>query len=79
MTLHKILQWLSHPVIIAALLLLAVLAPVQAQEMPSFNLLIKNKGLGAHALGIGIGLALLLAWLAHSALVLIGRRRSSHA
>ena len=63
MTLHKILQWLSHPVIIAALLLLAVLAPVQAQEMPSFNLLIKNKGPGAHALGIG--LALLLAWLAH--------------
>ena len=41
MTLHKILHWPSHPVIIAALLLFAVLAPVQAQDMPSFNLLIK--------------------------------------
>jgi len=41
MTLHPALRFLTHPVLIAGLLLLAVLAPVQAEEMPTFNLLIK--------------------------------------
>jgi hypothetical protein len=41
MILRYALRVLSHPVLIAGLLLLAVLAPVQAEEMPTFNLLIK--------------------------------------
>jgi hypothetical protein len=41
MRLPKPLHWLSHPVLIVALLMLAVLAPVEAQEIPSVNLLIK--------------------------------------
>lgn len=41
MTRSKALHRLAHPAIVAALLMLAVLAPVQAQEMPSFHLLIK--------------------------------------
>lgn len=38
---HPALRFLTHPVLIAGLLLLAVLAPVHAEEMPTFNLLIK--------------------------------------
>lgn len=41
MIFSKALHRLAHPVIIAAPLVLAMLAPVQAQEIPSFNLLIK--------------------------------------
>nr|MDP2191588.1 cupredoxin domain-containing protein [Rhodoferax sp.] len=41
MTLHPSLRWLTHPVLIAGLPLLVVLTPVQGEEMPSFNLLIK--------------------------------------
>lgn len=41
MILHRTLRFLTHPVLITGLLLLAVLAPVQAEEMPTFNLLIK--------------------------------------
>jgi len=41
MFLPKPLRLLTHPVTIAALILLAALAPVQAQDMPTFNLLIK--------------------------------------
>lgn len=38
---HRILYFLTRPLPAAGLLLAAMLAPVQAQEMPSFNLLIK--------------------------------------
>ena len=46
MTLHRVFQqslrWLTHPILITVLLMLAVLAPVHSEEMPSFNLLIKD-------------------------------------
>jgi hypothetical protein len=38
MFLHKALRCLTHPVLLAGLLMLVVLAPVQAQDMPSFKL-----------------------------------------
>ena len=41
MTVHPSLRWLTHQVLLAGLLLLAVLTPVQGEEMPSFNLTIK--------------------------------------
>jgi hypothetical protein len=49
MTLHRSLRFLpdmpmrllKHPVLIAALLLFAALAPVHAEDMPSFNLVIR--------------------------------------
>lgn len=41
MRLSKTLRWLSHPVLITGLLMLAILAPVHGEEMPSVNLLIK--------------------------------------
>lgn len=34
-------RFLAHPVLIAGLLMLAALAPAKADEIPSFNLLIK--------------------------------------
>ena len=46
MNLHRVLQQslraLTHPIVITVVLMLAVLAPVQAEDMPSFNLLIKD-------------------------------------
>jgi hypothetical protein len=42
MTLHPALRFLTHPVLISGLLLLTVLAPVQSEELPSFNLLIRD-------------------------------------
>ena len=41
MALPKNLRWLTHPVLIAGILMLAALAPVHSEEIPSFNLLIK--------------------------------------
>lgn len=42
MNLHRVFRTLTHPVVITVLLMLAVLAPVHSEEMPSFNLLIKD-------------------------------------
>ncbi|MQY50802.1 cupredoxin domain-containing protein [Rhodocyclus tenuis] len=41
MNLYRALCFLNRPVIIAGLLLFAALAPVQAQEIPTFNLTIR--------------------------------------
>lgn len=41
MTVRHALHFLNRPVLIAGLLLLAALAPVHADELPTFNLLIR--------------------------------------